>query len=281
MRRAGGAVMPEPAGRNRRTGQLGPVEAAGRRVSQQQWVEAALELLAEGTIPADMSVTDLAARVRAGLTKGSFYQHFHGVGDLHDQVIAHWARGKGPALDGLMRAVRSPLDRLRLLRARAVETAAVDATMRRWAARNEPAAAAVRNADQAAMQHTALALAELGYEEEEAGVLAAFVVHGFIGAYHTVTAQPPDDPERFETLLAVLCRAAGHLPAAQGGIDADTISGGGDPEELIIYLTARRLPPAGRERLRLEAQRLASQLGDPGASSGVEGAQAPASDASP
>ncbi len=165
-----------------------------RRFTRDQWVSAAMKLsLERGLVPADVTLNDLCESI--GVSKGSFYSHFSGgLSDLHREIAERWARDHASAeLDSAVQAIRDPLERLRALRACGLQTARRDGTMRRWGSRDLIAAAAVADADRAAVGHVRAALADLGFPAGEASVLAGGLVHAFAGAYHA-TADPPPPP---------------------------------------------------------------------------------------
>jgi AcrR family transcriptional regulator len=76
------------------------------------WAEAALQLIAEKGLAA-LTVDALAARL--GVTKGSFYWHFHGRSDLLTAALTRWEQGAtAEAIKGLD-AVADPRRRLELI----------------------------------------------------------------------------------------------------------------------------------------------------------------------
>ena len=119
------------------------------RLSQQQWIESAFELLCEGGIDA-LRVEPLAARL--GVTKGSFYHHFENRRALHLAMLQTWeALGTELIIDHVERAETDPRKRLGAL---ARETFAhhgkadpIETAIRAWAALDEEVAAAVTRID--------------------------------------------------------------------------------------------------------------------------------------
>jgi AcrR family transcriptional regulator len=227
------------------------------RITRDQWLAAMGGLLTEGVIPADMPLSDLCQRL--GVTKGSFYSHFPGgVEELHREIIGRWLRETdATGLATPMRAIRDPRDRLRLLRARALETAQRDGAMRRWAARDPAAAAAVAQADAEVITHVTKAVGDLGLPAEGAAVMAEVLVHAFAGAHHSSPAPQPSSPARFETLLEILTWAAsGQSAQERGGVE---VAAGSVPDEVVLFTIAEGLPAEARRDLRDQAQRFAEQ----------------------
>lgn len=68
----------------------GPNRGGAPTLTAADWAEAALQLIAEKGLRA-LTVSALAARL--GVTKGSFYWHFHGRSDLLAAALARWEGG--------------------------------------------------------------------------------------------------------------------------------------------------------------------------------------------
>jgi AcrR family transcriptional regulator len=227
------------------------------RITREQWLAAMSALLADGLVPADIPLSELCQRM--GVTKGSFYSHFPGgLEELHREIIGRWQReGGADDVAATMQAVRDPRDRLRLLRAQALQTAQSDGAMRRWGARDPAAAAAVARADAKVLGYAAAALQDLGFPGAEASLVAGVLVYAFAGAYHTSAAPPQSNPAQFETLLGILARAAAaHAGQAPAGVD---MAPGSAPDEVVLFTIAQGLPAEARRDLRDQAQRFAEQ----------------------
>lgn len=83
-----------------------------RRLSAQDWAEAALKVLAEGGVAA-VAVEPLAARL--GTTKGSFYWHYADRGALVDAALALWEARETEGVIAELENVDDPAERLSLL----------------------------------------------------------------------------------------------------------------------------------------------------------------------
>jgi AcrR family transcriptional regulator len=79
------------------------------RLSREDWIEAALQALADGG-PREVAVERLAARL--GATKGSFYWHFAHREELISEALATWEREATDALIEELREVADPVERL-------------------------------------------------------------------------------------------------------------------------------------------------------------------------
>jgi AcrR family transcriptional regulator len=209
----------------------------------------------DGRSPAELTVADLAGRL--GVSRGSLYNYWHGgLADFHPDLISRWLQDRTSGMsDNAVRAVRDPLDRLRLLRIIAAQNARADGAMRRWAVTEPAAAAAVAEVDRGMATQLQEALHDLGFADDEAAVAGSLVAAAFAGGEDTALA--PGHPAAFEILLGILQRGASVTP-----------------EDLVLYTIARRLPAAARADLQARAQQFdAGQLtpaepGLPAASAG-------------
>jgi AcrR family transcriptional regulator len=80
------------------------------RLSREDWIEAALQALADDG-PPGVAVERLAARL--GTTKGSFYWHFKDREELITDALARWEREDTDAMIEEMRTIGDPVERLR------------------------------------------------------------------------------------------------------------------------------------------------------------------------
>ena len=97
---------------------------ARTRLSRQDWVDAALEAIAEGGLAA-VAVVPLAERL--GATKGSFYWHFQSREALVEAALADWEQTHTSAVIAEINAAsEDPREQLRLLFKRVTELAARD-----------------------------------------------------------------------------------------------------------------------------------------------------------
>ncbi len=95
-----------------------------RRLTRDDWTDAALAAIAEGGLPA-VAVEPLAARL--GTTKGSFYWHFANRDALLEAALTRWEeRTTTEVIAELDRAPDDPAGRLRLLIIRVIGMAERD-----------------------------------------------------------------------------------------------------------------------------------------------------------
>jgi len=217
---------------------------AGGGTGRDDWITAAMTLLARGASPAEMDVADLCAVMPQPLTRGSFNWHFRDgrLAALHRAVIARWLAERTAACDAV-RSVREPADRLRILR---------DAAAGRDVHRQ--LTAAVAEIDKTITAHLDAALSDMGFSGPEAAALAAALAAAFAAAAPADPAAPTA-PDAFEVLLAVLRRAA--APAGAPGVQVLD----GDDGEVLLVLAARNVPPGQLAGLRRAARQFLADAG--------------------
>jgi len=227
-------------------------------VQRQDWVQAMLAAMDEGRPPGDVSLNDLAGRLQ--VTKGSFYSHFRdGAAELHEAVAQQWLAGVSASLPApVVGAVRDPLVRIKMTRAAVAGGTARDRAMRRWAAAEPAAAAAVAEADRIFASYMAPALTDLGLIGPEADAIAGVLV----ASLHA-------DEGNFEAILAVIGRAAAVPAEAAAAKDA--------AGRVVRFTAPRDLTAAERDLLTRVAMQFAS--GSDQASSGPDGGEAGANGA--
>jgi len=155
-----------------------------RRLSDQDWIEAAIQALLDGG-PSALRIARLARRLE--VTPGSFYWHFRDRDDLRDRVLQHWRdqmlrqaaaagqmAGKGAsrirALPGILVSRRLPQ---------------LDAAMRAWAREDASVASALATADELRLRVLTAMFMEAGLDEPSAQWRAKilwWVFRGSLGA---------------------------------------------------------------------------------------------------
>src|SRR6185436_20808734 len=91
--------------------------------STEDWEEAALAAIAAGGLRV-LAIPDLARSL--GVTKGSFYWHFRGIGELLEAAMRRWEEMDRVSLDEL-KAIADPRERLTALFVQAMEKQQADA----------------------------------------------------------------------------------------------------------------------------------------------------------
>ena len=168
------------------------------RLTRQDWIDAALNLLIEAGIGA-VSVDQLASRLN--ITRGSFYHHFTDRNELLRVLLDYWAEhwtyevidrlanlglDPGTTLLALMRAIRND------------QLAAFDAPFRAWALHDPMARDVARQVDEARLEFVRSNFEALGFKKLDAEIRARLFQHYEMAA-PTMFAKPT--PELEEKLI--------------------------------------------------------------------------------
>lgn len=185
-----------------------------KRLSAQDWVDAALLALAEGGLPA-LAVEPLA--VRLGTTKGSFYWHFANRDALLDAALAHWERTGTEQVIADLDREPDPRARLRALLVTALtpsvgRTAASIELALQPAAAHPPVAAALARVTRRRLGYLATLFGELGFATDEArrrGTLAYTAYLGHAQLAHATPGVVPEGPPTEDYVTTVLTALIG------------------------------------------------------------------------
>ena len=158
---------------------------SSKRLSDQEWIDAALKKLAKGNID-DVRIEVLAREL--GVTKGSFYWHFKNRQVLLERMLDSWMNKATLAVanrihqrshgwsDELIQLLtlpaRTPPTKL------AVET---ELAIRSWARSNKIAAAKVEEIDRIRAESFRVIFSELGFSEIESAHRAAIAQAFMLG----------------------------------------------------------------------------------------------------
>ena len=151
-------------------------KAIGRGVSKGEWLQAALESLANGSV-SDISVEDLA-RSR-GISKSGFYWHFRSRDDLLDQVLEHWNHEITEIITKNVEVqALGPKARLRRTAEMIVDNDLVrfELGIRQWAMKDKRAARVVRSVNRRRLDFTRQALGEIGFSGDDLDMRAMLFV---------------------------------------------------------------------------------------------------------
>ncbi len=153
------------------------------KLSRQEWIEAALDALAEGGVEA-LRVEAVAKRLR--VTKGGFYWHFRDRPDLCAAVLEQWRTGRMAVIDRqTQRAAgddaRQVLKDLLALYAgaRNEKGRAIELAIRDWARRDAGAAEVVAQVDQYRLERVGGLFRDLGCSQEEA-LARAYLFYAYV-----------------------------------------------------------------------------------------------------
>ena len=168
------------------------------RLTRQDWIDAAIELLAEAGIGA-VSVEGLATRL--GITRGSFYHHFGAREDLLQAMLDFWAQRWTYEIRDQMGVLQlDPATTLLVLMRmiRQNRAAAYDAPFRAWALHDPLAHRVVEQVDQTRLAAIRQQFEALGFNGLDAENRARLFLHYEMAA-PAMFAGPT--PERDEELL--------------------------------------------------------------------------------
>ncbi len=155
-----------------------------QRVSRDDWLAAALEILAVGGIET-VKIDRLAKRL--GVAKSGFYWHFKNRSDLQEQILRHWQDVYTKTLtDDAAFFEIDPATALRLIAAR-VDTedlAQYDLAISEWSKHDDRAKAAYRSVIEMRLSFVSHLFESLGFSGTELEMRA----HLFVGYHSTETS---------------------------------------------------------------------------------------------
>ncbi|MDQ2090775.1 TetR/AcrR family transcriptional regulator [Marimonas arenosa] len=128
---------------------------AMKRLSSDSWIEAGLTAL-ETRGPSALGAETLAREL--GASKGSFYWHFKGLPDFHEQLAAAWKRRAATALV----TVLEHDDPVSLRLQKIGQESGGETAMRAWACENQAAAGELAEIDQLRLNAMSAVLRDVG-----------------------------------------------------------------------------------------------------------------------
>ena len=189
-------------------------------MSQQEWLDRGLDVLAEHGLPG-LRVETLARRM--GVTKGSFYHHFVDLADYRRALLGHYEQtctsehlDANAALDGLPALTR--LERLAdtVQHLESVHNG-LELSLRVWAVQDDDARQTMARVDALRTSYIEGLLVEVLGDPAAAHDIALSIYYVHVGAQQ---AQPPATPEEVRRLyrgfLDQVARAATSRAPAPG-----------------------------------------------------------------
>lgn len=153
------------------------------KLSRQEWIEAALDALAEGGIEA-IRVEALAKRLK--VTKGGFYWHFRDRSDLFSAVLEHWRVGRMAVIERQTRKEAGSDPRIVLkgllslyAGARNEKGRGIELAIRDWARRDTQAAAVVAQVDEYRLDRVGGLFRALGCGTDES-LARAYLFYAYV-----------------------------------------------------------------------------------------------------
>jgi AcrR family transcriptional regulator len=149
------------------------------RLSREDWIEAALQALADGG-PPEVAVERLAARL--GATKGSFYWHFADREELISEALATWEREATDALIEELREVADPVERLQAGMVAGTEVEEEDPDVRLLPSASEPVVGdVVRRVQRKRLDFLAEVFRDAGFPPAESRLRARLAYSLYLG----------------------------------------------------------------------------------------------------
>ena len=165
--------------------------ARNRQLGPEDWISAALSLLVGQGIDA-VQITALARDLN--VTRGSFYWHFKGRGDLLEALLAEWrARNSGIMIDVLAQSDSLEAGILDLFSVWVDHNRfdpKLDQAVRDWARRDQALASALRDEDDARVVAIATFFERFGFDPTEAFVRARVIYFTQLSYYALGVDEP-------------------------------------------------------------------------------------------
>ena len=176
-----------------------------KRLTGQDWVDAAYGALAEGGVAA-VAVEPLAARL--GATKGSFYWHFDGRDALLTAVLAQWERVETEAVIALGDAEPDRLARMRALLTIALRPPGASVELALQPSAGHPLVGPVlARVTRRRLDYLGAVFRDLGFGRDEATRRSVLAYTAYLGHTQLGHATPdllPDLPGYVDGIVAVL-----------------------------------------------------------------------------
>ena len=150
-----------------------------QRLTRQDWLTRALEALEESG-ERGLSVSELARSL--GVSRGSFYWHFHDRADLLQSILDYWKDELTVAVRETSRWAESPKEIVRET-ARLVgevDAARYDVPIRAWAAHDERVEGIVREVDEIRLDWFRRQLRTMGFRGQDLEARARLVLYSLM-----------------------------------------------------------------------------------------------------
>ncbi|GAA2906939.1 TetR/AcrR family transcriptional regulator [Streptosporangium fragile] len=179
----------------------------GEMASRRDWLDAGLTILAEQGARA-LTIERLTGRL--GLTKGSFYHHFKGMGGFKTALLAHFeAECTTRFIDEVERAApAAPEARLAHLVELVLSDTAdprLEIATRAWALQDEQVRAVQERVDRTRVAYLRDLWCRIGHDPVEAAHLGRLMYLVLVGAGHVL---PPLPPQELRALYELTFRLA-------------------------------------------------------------------------
>jgi AcrR family transcriptional regulator len=176
------------------------------RLSPDAWTAAALEVMADKGL-AGVAVEPLASKL--GVTKGSFYWHFHNREDLLAATLERWEKSYTDDLIDRLARIADPRDRLRRLIRRVSQGGRGDRVHMALASADHPLVrSALARVTERRLDFLERCYGELGQVGAEARRSALLAYAAYVGLVHLRSEAPKALPSRtaFQEYVARLAK---------------------------------------------------------------------------
>lgn len=175
-----------------------------QRLTREDWLNRALEAL-EARGERGLSVSELARTL--GVSRGSFYWHFHDRADLVQSVLDYWKDRLTVALRETSRQAESPKEIVQETVRLVVETDAArfDIPIRAWAARDPSVAEVVREVDRIRLEWFNENLRKIGFRGRDLEARARLVLYSLMAeAEMSDHGEAPRDAKMQQRMLEII-----------------------------------------------------------------------------
>lgn len=183
---------------------------AKKRLTRDDWIDAAIEVLLAGGGIDHVRVDNLAKKL--GITRGSFYYHFDSREELLKAMLDKWrAKATESVIAGLQYKFKTPREQLLQLAElplkgqKAFDAASTELALRGWARRDHMARSTLEEIDRYRTSFIQNLFTELGHPKEKAADLA-FLFYSYMQMTSLLPSELKDDAakERGERITALL-----------------------------------------------------------------------------
>jgi AcrR family transcriptional regulator len=176
--------------------------------TKRKWLQEGLALLAEAGTPA-LTIEGLTSRL--GVTKGSFYHHFHNIQDYNEHLLSFYED------EGTLQVIESaeqhevPLDRLeRIIQATIHHPSQLEVSMRAWALQDPFVQSYQQRIDQRRLAYLEEQAFLICNDRERAHRISQLFYSIFVGSQHIF---PPVQGHELEALYREVGSISDFLPS--------------------------------------------------------------------
>jgi len=176
--------------------------------TKRKWLEEGLALLAEAGAAA-LTIELLTSRL--GVTKGSFYHHFHNLQDYKEYLLSFYEDERTLQVIENAEQQQLPLDRLeRIIQATLHHPSQLEVSMRAWALQDSFVQSYQQRIDQCRLAYLENLAFLICHDRERAHRISQLFYSIFVGSQHIL---PPVQGHELEALYREVGRTSDFLPS--------------------------------------------------------------------